>query len=1114
MITFRKYAVLACLLASVLCTSLWGQGTAQIQGVVQDSSGSAVPGAEVKVTQTETGTMRTVQSGADGRYVLPNLPVGPYKLETTKTGFSAFVQTGIILQVNTNPTVDVALKVGNVSEQVQVEANAALVETQATGVGTVIENKRILELPLNGRVATDLIVLTGAVIPQGVAGNGGFPGTQQYVINGGQSFGDAFWLDGSVFNNPWDNANMPFPFPDALQEFKVETSSLTAQNGVHAGGSITAVTKGGTNQLHGDLFEFMRNGAMNASNFTTHKNDGLKRNQFGGTVGGPVKKDKIFFFFGYQGTITRQTTFRNDVVPTPAMIAGDFTGCPALISGLTAAVQANFVANKLKPGVNFDPASVKLANKLPAATNACGLSPLGLVTQVKEGQIVGRGDYQTSAKNSVFGRYLRTSYFRPPSIDITPSALTSSAQGGLDDADQAWTAGDTYLLSSSTVNQFRASVLRTGIRRFDSDFVDSCDLGVVGIYCGYVPHQSTFAIGAAGVNGFTVGPGTGGKAAAHSTTYQLNDDVSWVHGAHQINFGMGGAMYKMIFVGNVYSQNSWTFGNIPQFLLGQFTQLAMSAPNPLLQQKYFINGYVQDTWKATSRLTVNVGLRWEPSLPPGMINKAAYNYNFPSMMAGITSKTFLNGPPGLSFPGDPGFAGLAGVKRRWALFAPRIAMGYDPTGTGKMTIRASYGISYDYVNGSMYVNSADSPPIGNTTIFGGNQFSNPYLSNPGGNIFPFVVNANAPFVNGGTYIAEDPDLKTTQVHQWNAVIQRQLGNDWVVSATYTGSQTSHLLSSYQANPGVIVACPGGAAVATCNTTANLNSRRLFTVKNYPGNKLYANMDVLDSGGTSTYNGLILAVQKRLSKGLSVSANYTWSHCLGDLTIGNSTGNAGGGLQIIDTSSGSGLPGNRRYDRGPCQSIEIGGTFSSDRRGIFNWTTVYETPKFGNKTTNLLASGWKVSGIYRAMSAPWLTVGVSSDTSLTGVSGTAANLRPNYVGGNTLCDNPSPSCWINPNAFVAAAPGTFGNLGRSTIKGPMFWQFDMALSRQFRVHEGQTFELRGEAFNLTNSQRSGISPPSLQAGGSGLNLTLGTLGFGTVTSSLDPRIMQVAAKFVF
>ena len=248
---------------------------------------------------------------ADGGYVLPNLPIGPYRLEVTKPGFSTFIANRYRLQVATNPTVDVALKIGAVNEQVQVEANAALVETQATGVGNVMETQRIVELPLNGRVATDLIQYTGAALVLGTAGNGGYPGTTQFSIAGGQAFGVAFWLDGSVYNNPWDLANMPLPFPDALQEFKVETSSLTAQNGVHAGGTVTGVTRSGSNGFHGDAFEFLRNGDLNARNFFAPTRDTLKRNQFGGTIGGPVIKNKLFFFFGYQDTITRQDPAAN-----------------------------------------------------------------------------------------------------------------------------------------------------------------------------------------------------------------------------------------------------------------------------------------------------------------------------------------------------------------------------------------------------------------------------------------------------------------------------------------------------------------------------------------------------------------------------------------------------------------------------------------------------------------------------------------------------------------------------------------------------------------------------------------------------------------------------------
>src|SRR5665213_1160760 len=442
--------ILATLLVCAMSVGVtWAQSQAfsQIQGTVQDASGAPVPAAQVKATQTDTGVSREVTTGNDGAYVLPNLPIGPYRLEVSKAGFSTFIQTGIVLQVATTPTVDVALKIGAVNEQVQVEANAALVETQATGVGNVMENQRIVELPLNGRVATDLIQYTAGAIPQGVAGNGGYPGTQQFVIAGGQAYGVAFWLDGSVYNNPWDLANMPLPFPDALQEFKVETSSLTAQNGVHAGGTVTGVTRSGSNAFHGDAFEFLRNGDLNGTNWSTHTNDGLKRNQFGGTVGGPIKKDKLFFFFGYQGTITHQTAFANDFIPTPAMIQGDFSGCPADIAGLTPAQKNLFTNNKLDPGVKFDTAAVKLANKLPVATNACGLSPLGLVTLVNEKQYVGRGDYQISAKNTLSGSYVRSQYYRPPSLTATPNNLLSSSQGGLDDVDQTWTVGDTYLFS-------------------------------------------------------------------------------------------------------------------------------------------------------------------------------------------------------------------------------------------------------------------------------------------------------------------------------------------------------------------------------------------------------------------------------------------------------------------------------------------------------------------------------------------------------------------------------------------------------------------------------------------------------------------------------------------
>jgi hypothetical protein len=317
--------------------------------------------------------------------------------------------------------------------------------------------------------------------------------------------------------------------------------------------------------------------------------------------------------------------------------------------------------------------------------------------------------------------------------------------------------------------------------------------------------------------------------------------------------------------------------------------------------------------------------------------------------------------------------------------------------------------------------------------------------------------------------------------------------------------------SYQLNPATIIpntagtplgVCPPKTVVG-CNATSNQNQRRVFSLSGNPSAKYIGYMDFYDDGGTSSYNGLLLSLQKRFSKGVTTSANYTWSHCIGDLAIGNSTGNAGAGLAE---------PNNRRFDRGNCQSAEIGGTFSSDRRQIFNLTVVWEAPKFSNRILGTVVSGWRLSGIYRATSAPWLTLGLTTDRQLSALS--PANQRPVQVLSDPLCAHPNASCWINPKAFALPAVGTLSGMGRSNVPGPMFWQFDLGLSRIFAVRERQSVELRAEAFNLTNSFRAGIPPPSLAAGGSGVVTTFGTPIFGTINSALDPRIIQFALKYVF
>lgn len=1103
---FRVGALLA-----LTCSALFAQATSQIQGTVLDASGSPVPGADVKATQTDTGTVRTAMTGSDGGYVLTSLALGPYRLEVSKSGFSTYVQTGIVLQVATNPTIDVQLKLGAVTETVQVEANAAQVETQNTSIGAVIENQRILDLPLNGRSATDLIQLTGAAIPAGPNGTAGFPGGQNIMIAGGLLSGVGYFLDGTLYNNPFDATNLPFPFPDALQEFKVETSTLTAQNGLHSAAAINAVVKSGTNEFHGDAFEFLRNGDLNARNFFAATRDTLKRNQFGGVVGGPVKKDKLFFFAGYQGTRIRQdptdlTTF----VPTAQMLQGNFapweTSCNK--GGHLAAPYVNNVL----PTSLISPQALAIAKYLPPPgdpNDPCGKVLYGAVIQQNQYQILGRVDYQINQKETIFGRYMATTFVQPPAYSLAKDILASTT-GGLNDLAQSATLGDTYLFGPNTVNTFRLAFNRVGVHRQNADYFSGCDLGIQ-MNC-YIPHQTVVAI----TGGPTIGVATAIHAGFIPTTWTLGDDVSLVRGAHQFAFGFSGFRYQSSSNANVYSAGSFTFNGtatgagLADFIAGDLDSFLQGVPNTLFVTKWYVGAYGQDTWKISSRFTATLGVRWEPFLPQNVNNGAIYTFDFNRLEQGIKSTVFQNAPAGLYYAGDPGFAGKHGINNRYDQFAPRLGLAWDPQGNGKMSIRASFGMSYDFPNVMIYSTEATAPPFGDqTTVNGPEPFATPFANLPGGNPFPIAFTASAPFTPTGTFVAVQPNMKATTVYSWNLAIQRQFTNAWFASATYAGTETAHLWVSYQLNPATLVpnvdgtplgTCPKGVTTG-CDSTTNTQQRRVISLLSPANGAFLGPVDQFDSSGTASYNALILLLSHRLSHNVSLDANYTYSHCIGDSTQASTVGGAQAGLLE---------PYNRAYDRGNCQTPTLAGSFGLDRRQIFNLTAVALTPNFSNRALHVVGTGWTVAGSWRANSGGFLTPTYSTDIQLSGTGGQ----RPNQVLADPLCPNPNPSCWINPAAFAQPAFGTLGNLGRSSVQGPGFWEIDMSLTRSFRVREHMSLEFRADAFNITNSFRAGV-PTTIGAGGtSGVTTTVNSAQFGQILSAQDPRILQVAGKFVF
>ncbi len=1103
-IIFTMFA--AMFVIGLTCGDIWAQATAQIAGTVRDQSGAVLPGVEVTMTQAETGVARSAVTNETGSYVLSNLPIGPYRLEAGLPGFRTFVQTGIVLQVNGSPVINPVLEVGQVTERVEVQANATLVETRTTGIGQVVENARVLELPLNGRNVNELISLSGAVAPAAANGSGRNPflAATGVSVAGGSSIGLNYTLDGANHNNSFENTYLSMPFPDAMQEFKVETSATAVQNGVRPAGSVSLVTKSGTNEFHGNLFEFVRNGKFNARNAFATKRDTIKRNQFGGTIGGPVMKNKLFFFGGYQGTTIRQDPV--DVVtfvPTAAMIAGDFTAfaSPACNVGRQIALRAPFVNNSVDPAL-LSKAAVNFSKLLPQTSDPCGRIIYGNQVRANLHMAIGRIDYQRSDKNSIFGRYLVDSNFSPPSFTLNPNVLSVSNGStglGIDALTQTFSLGNTYLLSANVVNSLRLTANRWVGGRTGVEYAGWPQMGVKMF--SYQPKRLAGTV----TGGWNISPG--GVGSAKMALFGGNDDLSVIRGNHQFTVGTQLSWWWINSYSDFYSYGRATFSGqttnlgLADYLMGNVAQWTMGTPAPTLKRDKYAGAYFGDTWKVTRKLTFNYGVRWEPFFASINRDGSTIHYDHDALVKGIKSDKLLAAPPGLFFAGDPGVPGQSMMKDRWWNFSPRLGLAWDVSGDGRTSIRASVGTFYDYPSSFYQVGLSNAPPTSQRNVITGVNLDNPWATYPGGDPFPVPFgkdwNRNTPWPLNAVVTAVDYNTRNTMISQWNLSLQRQVGSDWLVSGSYLGTQSAHLWALQQLNPAVyffngtnsctlpngttITGPPGGRE---CSTTANTNQRRALVLENPQYGKFFGTVNRIDSGATASYHGLILSVQRRAARGVTITGNYTWSHCISD-SVTTNTGNSG------NADGGYLNPQNRSLDRGNCEA---------DRRHIFSSSAVAETPRFSNSTLRAVGSAWRISPIFKILSGGYVNIITSSDIALTGI----ANQRVNQVLPNPYGDK-SVKNYLNPAAFALPAAGTLGNAGSNSVAGPGTWQFDIALSRSFQLRERQRMEFRAEAFNLTNSFRMDI-----------LKLTnnLNSGAFGQVTGALDPRIMQFALKYFF
>jgi hypothetical protein len=1125
---------------------------AKIHGVVTDNSGAVVPQATITATQVASGQSLSAVSSASGEYVLANLPVGDYVVKVTAPGFQTYSRTGVVLQVSNDLEVDTPLTVGSTDTVVNVEAGASQVQTEDNSINTVVDQARTVDLPLNGRNAANLVLLSGSAAPTvtghiassssyGSIGVNAIGGAVTISVAGGQANQINFLLDGGDNNDPAFNTNLPFPFPDALQEFSVQTTGLAAQYGLHPSGAVNIVTKSGTNQFHGGVFEFLRNNYPNASNRITGQVNNLKRNQYGGFLGGPILHQKLFFFGGYQGTALRISQANTAVIPTTAELAGNWTPYFQAVQNLsatkacpigTAAAAAKLIAAgfstadpvgctaTISPSL-YSTVGQNVAKFLPtgAVTDAVGDVTYSTPYPQNENQFIGRLDGTISQRQNVFARYFMTNYSAQP---VFNGNLLNAINPGLIDRDKTLTMGHNFIINPRLTNSIRLTGNRLAVQRSDATTLPN----VVTLGSNMTNTEPNYlylnVVGA-----FQAACGPCSPFAIVTNQIQVADDLSRVSGKHFLQFGFD-------YIDQIYNQKHFNNENgfftfsgtdtgysLADLLLGEPTTLTQSngGPGALLHlRQNYLGYYAQDTYHLTKKLVLNLGIRWEPWFPPYNRDNRGQTFSQANFNAGTVSNVFTNAPAGLLFVGDTGVSNSI-VKRTLDNVSPRVGFAFDPTGSGKQSIRGSYTLVFDepttdenleYTNSGVPYGGAVSVAFNNTFK---RNLDNPYQGVAGGNPFPspYPPTSTVAFPSASISPQVDPaNAGRPYMNQYNVSYQYQAPAKWLLTASYLGTHTIHLYGLLPYNyatyipgtsTGVAGSCgaltPVPAAGANCSSTSNTTQRlKLYLQSGGTGaGPRYGAFNQFTSYGMANYNGLILTANHPFANNFTALANYTYSKCLGNINFSG------------DTSPVPQNPGKLSAEYGHC---------NFDVTHNFTISGVITTPKLRNHLLNELAGGFQVSPLFAYRSGLPFTVTDGVDVSLTGVGSDRPNVLP---GVPVYRHNFFPSTtskypqWYNPAAFALAAPGNFGNEQLMSLRGPGYANLDLAISKFIPIYERAKLELRGEAFNALNHPNYSTPTNSTAIAPQLSPLNSATAGLITSTAT-DNRILQIAAKITF
>jgi len=1101
----------------MLFALVWRTGTraqessAGIYGTVTDESGGMVSGAKVTAINTDTGLQRATVSNSQGAYVLVELPVGHYRVEAEAQGFKKYVQEGISLDVNQQATVVVHLAVGSTTQEIQVNSDAPMIESTSTNLGQTVGEREILDLPLNGRNFTQLGLLQTGVVPltPGLLEAGGSARAgQAYAVNGQRPESNNFLIDGADNFDTVDGGLVMEPPIDAIAEFRILTHTANAEFGHSTGSTTNIITRSGTNEYHGTAWDFLRNNAMDAKSFFADSVEPLHRNQFGGVFGGPVRKDKTFFFLYYEGVRDTQGETTLATVPSNAERTGNFADqCPLnngtinslglCIDNTSGQVSPNgqlfneFTGNPIPynqlPFIN--PISQTLLSYYPLANDG-PFTYVGTQTLTSNTDQFGvRADHYLTSRDTLNFRY---SYGQLSQIDPLPTggANVPGFPVGENQRNQNFVAQETHTFSPTVVGILRASYLRNKfLLGTNINHTTPASLGFQ-----YEPSLEE-AIGPpfVQVGGYaSIGDPITGPRNTYQNTYDFSGSLTWIKGRHQYKFG-GGYQYDQINVlQGIASNGFFVFSTFPvnnafaSFMFGQpvvFLQGGGNFYRGLRGQAF--NLYAQDTWKVSSRFTVNYGLRYEVPSPYTEI------HNYQNLwIPGRQSVVFPSAPAGLVYPGDPDVPrGLIPTERD--AFAPRVGLAWDVRGNGKWLVTSAYGIFYDpyYTGeGGPLQDPISAPPYLQTP-----QVSVPNFGDPFNGQNPF----NASFAQPMTLLVLNPNLRLPYAQDWNLNIERALGSDWLLEIGYIGTKGTKLPRFIEANPAVYI--PGES------TQGNADQRRLYSgcTVTVTGPCTYSSVGEIAGISDSSYNALQISLKRRFAHGFSMLASYTLSKTLDDVSSFNITG-----------SASQSVAGENDLAQNPFDVKAEWGRSMFDARHRLVASYQWDLPwhKHANNWYGHVLGNWQVNGITTVMSNTPFTVYDSSNPSLQGsapeISGFFSS-RPNLISNpNTgTCSAGVPvrtaGCWFNTNAFAHAATGQFGDVGRNTMDGPAFRQWDFSAIKTIPIRESMHLQFRAEIFNIFNNVNFELP-----------NNDINSPGFGQIVAAQPGRIVQLALKFQF